>query len=69
VRVEPNHVYVVSPNQSLEMIDGHIVVEPIQTIEERRAPVDIFFRTLGESHGARALPSFCRERARTVRWV
>jgi two-component system CheB/CheR fusion protein len=55
VRVEPNHIYAVSPNQSLKMIDGHIVVEPIQTIEERRAPIDIFFRTLGESHGARAV--------------
>lgn len=55
VRVEPNRVYVVPPNQHLEMTGGHIVVSPIQTFEERRAPVDIFFRTLAESHGERAV--------------
>lgn len=55
VRVEPNHVYVVSPNQSLSMNDGHIVVSPVHTIEERRAPIDIFFRTLAESHFDRAV--------------
>ncbi|MEO6589115.1 MAG: CheR family methyltransferase, partial [Pyrinomonadaceae bacterium] len=55
VRVEANHVYVVSPNESLSMQDGHILVSPINTVEERRAPVDIFFRTLAESHGSRAV--------------
>ena len=55
VRVEPNHVYVVSPNESLSMQDGHIIVSPINTVEERRAPVDIFFRTLAESHDSRAV--------------
>ena len=55
VKVEPNHVYVVPPNESLSMADGHIVVSPIQTVEERRAPVDIFFRTLAESHCSRAV--------------
>ncbi len=28
---------------------------PMQTVEERRAPVDIFFRTLAESHDSRAV--------------
>lgn len=55
IRVEPNHVYVVPPNQSLSMSDGYIIVSPIHTIEERRAPVDIFFRTLAESHQDRAV--------------
>jgi two-component system CheB/CheR fusion protein len=55
VKVEPNHVFVVPPNQSLKMVDGHIVVEPINTIEERRAPVDIFFRTLGDTQRERAV--------------
>ena len=50
-----DHVYVVPPNESLSMQDGYIIVSPIHTIEERRAPVDIFFRTLAESHGARAV--------------
>jgi two-component system CheB/CheR fusion protein len=55
VRVEPNHVYVISPNQSLTILDGHLSVAPITRIEERRAPVDIFFRTLAETQGPRAV--------------
>ena len=55
VRVVPNNVYVVPPNEHLEMVDGHLVVTPNTSIEERRAPVDIFFRTLAESHHARAV--------------
>ena len=55
VHLEPNHVYVVPPNQSLKMLDGFIVVSDVTGIEERRAPVDIFFRTLAESHDSRAV--------------
>ncbi len=55
VKVVPNHVYVVPPNVSLSMSDGFIVVSPIHTVEERRAPVDIFFRTLAESHAGRSV--------------
>ena len=54
-RIAPNRVYVVPPNQSLSMNDGHIDLSPIHTVEERRAPVDIFFRTLAESHTSRAI--------------
>ena len=55
VAVKPNHVYVVPPDQSLAMVDGHLALSPRTRIEERRAPIDIFFRTLGESHHARAV--------------
>ncbi|HEV2801432.1 MAG TPA: chemotaxis protein CheB, partial [Pyrinomonadaceae bacterium] len=55
VRVEPNHVYVVPPNKSLEIKDGHLEISQIVTSEVRRAPVDIFFRTLAQSHGTRAV--------------
>src|SRR4029079_8433253 len=51
----PDHVYVVPPNQHLTMQDGFIVVSPNTQIEDRRAPVDIFFRTLAEEHGTRAI--------------
>src|ERR1041385_3277858 len=54
VRVEPNHVYVIPPNKSLEIQDGHIEVKNVTRSEVRRAPVDIFFRTLAESPGPRA---------------
>jgi len=55
VKVEPNHVYVVPPNQHLGMIDGYITVEPNTSVAERRAPVDIFFGNLAESHTSRAI--------------
>jgi two-component system CheB/CheR fusion protein len=55
VRVEPNHVYVISPNKSLSMNDGHLSLAEMKRIEDRRAPVDIFFRTLAESHHSRAV--------------
>jgi PAS domain S-box-containing protein len=55
VKVEPDNIYVVPPNQHLTMSDGHIVVTPNTQIEDRRAPVDIFFRTLAEEHGGKAI--------------
>ncbi len=55
VRVVPNHVYVVSPNQHLTMVDGELTASPNTQPEERRAPVDIFFRTLAETHHNRAV--------------
>ena len=55
VAVRPNQVYVVPPDLSLSMVDGHLAVSPRTRIEERRAPIDIFFRTLGESHHSRAV--------------
>jgi len=55
VHVEPDHVYVIPPRQSLGMIDGYLTLSPLQRLEERRAPVDIFFRTLAEAHGRRAV--------------
>jgi two-component system CheB/CheR fusion protein len=54
VEVQPNHVYVISPNRSLSVRDGHLTVAEITRVEERRAPVDIFFRTLADSHGSHA---------------
>jgi two-component system CheB/CheR fusion protein len=39
----------------LEINDGHIEVSKVTSNEVRRAPVDIFFRTLAQSHGPRAV--------------
>jgi len=55
IRVEPDHVYVIPPNKSLEINDGHINVSQMTSDEVRRAPVDIFFRALAQSHGPRAV--------------
>src|SRR5690242_1281919 len=42
VRVQPDHVYVIPPNKSLEIHDGYIDVSQMTSNEVRRAPVDIF---------------------------
>src|SRR5947209_7751847 len=55
VKIEPNHVYVIPPNKSLAMSDGRLALSEIKRIEERRAPVDIFFRTLADSKTSRAV--------------
>jgi two-component system CheB/CheR fusion protein len=52
VRMERDHVYVISPNQSLTMMDGYLASSAIMRQEERRAPVDIFFRTLADARGS-----------------
>ena len=55
VRIEPDRVYVVPPNQHLTMLEGEIAVSPNTAIEDRRAPVDIFFRTLADVYGPRGV--------------
>jgi two-component system CheB/CheR fusion protein len=55
VMVEVNTIYIVPPNKHLTMQDGFIAVSPNVTIEDRRAPIDIFFRSLAESHGSKAV--------------
>lgn len=55
IRVQPNHIYVVPPDRHLTIEDSFIAVSPNMQIEDRRAPVDIFFRTLADQHGPRAV--------------
>ncbi|HEY8560145.1 MAG TPA: PAS domain S-box protein [Pyrinomonadaceae bacterium] len=55
VSIEPDHVYVISPDKSLAMEGGELALSEITSFEERRAPVDIFFRSLAESHESRAV--------------
>ena len=54
-KVEPNQVYVVPPSQRLAMADGHLELKDIIGAEERRSPVDLFFRTLAETNENRAV--------------
>src|SRR5687767_1358090 len=51
VALAPSHVYVIPPNSSLRVSDGSLVVSPTQRFEERRAPIDIFLRTLADAYG------------------
>ncbi len=54
VRIEPDHVYVVPPNKNLSIADDHIVLSEMTRPEERRAPVDFFFRALADARGVRS---------------
>ena len=51
VPIEIDHVYVVPPNKSLTIADGMLMVSDFRRPEERRAPVDLFFRALADTHG------------------
>lgn len=53
--LKPDHIYVVPPDRHLTIEDDYIAVLPNLSIEERRAPVDIFFRSLADQHGPRAI--------------
>ncbi|TDO73147.1 PAS domain S-box-containing protein [Flavobacterium chryseum] len=53
--IEPDHVYVVSPNKHLTMEGNTIIATTNVLMEERRAPVDIFFRTMADEYGPRAI--------------
>ncbi len=54
-RVKPDHVYVIPPNKVMRIEDSTLTVSDIATSEQRRAPVDVFFRALGDTHGAQAV--------------
>jgi two-component system, chemotaxis family, CheB/CheR fusion protein len=53
--IEENNVYVVPPNKMLRLESGSIDVAEITRTEQRRAPVDMFFRSLADAQGSRAV--------------
>lgn len=55
VQIKPDHVYVVPPDHHLIVEEESIIVSKNILLEERRAPVDIFFRSLGETYRERAV--------------
>ncbi len=55
VKIVPNHIYVVPPDQHLIIEDDALSASQNILQEERRAPVDIFFRSLADNLGPRAI--------------
>ncbi|RZM14026.1 MAG: histidine kinase, partial [Pedobacter sp.] len=49
-RLEPDQVYVIPPDKHLTLEEGNLMVSPNIDLAERRAPVDIFLRSLAEVH-------------------
>jgi two-component system CheB/CheR fusion protein len=54
LEVQPNAVYVIPPGMLLQSVDGELTVEDIPEGHARHVTVDIFFRTLADSHGPHA---------------
>jgi len=46
VRLEPSHVYVIPPNRQLLVSDQHLSIAEFEEPSWRRAPIDLFFRSL-----------------------
>ncbi len=53
-KVERNHVYVIPPGKSLKTADGHLRLAALEVERGRRMAVDLFFRTLADTHGPHA---------------
>jgi two-component system, chemotaxis family, CheB/CheR fusion protein len=51
LRMEPDHVYVIPPGRSLQVADGYLDVADFSAPRGRRAPMDVFFRTMAEASG------------------
>jgi len=54
VKVEANHVYVIPPGKTIASANGHLQCTDITPERGRRVAVDLFFRTLADTHGPRA---------------
>lgn len=50
-KVDANRVYVIPPGKSLTSADGHLSLSDLPTERGKRVAVDVFFRTLADSHG------------------
>jgi two-component system, chemotaxis family, CheB/CheR fusion protein len=55
IKVEANCVYVIPPGKHLLMVDGHLILTVLPHEYGKRSAVDIFFRTLAETHRSRSI--------------
>lgn len=53
IRVQPNHVYVIPPNTTMELVDGALRL--VTRESGLHLPVDTFFRSLAKIQGSRAI--------------
>ena len=54
-RVEPDHVYVIPPGKHLSLSDGHLRLSELPREHGKRFTVDLFFRSLADTHGPHAV--------------
>lgn len=53
-KVEPNHVYVIPPAKYLVTVNGHLKLTDLSVDRGKRVAVDLFFRSLADTHGPNA---------------
>jgi two-component system CheB/CheR fusion protein len=53
--LQPDHVYVISPNHDLAMSDGSLCVRDSQRPRGHHVAIDLFFRTLADTHQDKAV--------------
>jgi two-component system CheB/CheR fusion protein len=54
-RIEPNHVYVIPPGKAIRSMNGDVSVDDhLMTQRGRHLAVDLFLRTLADTHGPHA---------------
>ena len=51
VALQPDHVYVIPPDRRLHITNDEIATAEFDEPRGRRAPIDLFFRSLAEQHG------------------
>jgi two-component system CheB/CheR fusion protein len=54
-KIEANHIYVIPPSKDLLMYDGQLVVQDLVRPRGKHVAIDLFFRTLADTHQARAI--------------
>ena len=54
VKLEADRVYVIPPGKHLTTADGHLRLTELQPLHGKRVAVDLFFRSLADTHGAHA---------------
>ena len=54
MKAEPDQVYVIPPAKHLTMTDGHLRLTDLEHARGTRVAVDLFFRSLADTHGPHA---------------
>ncbi len=53
--LQPDHVYVIPPAKHLTLTDGHLRLTRLEPERGKRVAVDLFFRSLADTHGPHAV--------------
>src|SRR5271166_787885 len=53
-KVEADHVYVIPPGKYLTTVNGHLKLIELKSEKGKRVAVDLFFRSLADTHGPHA---------------